>query len=202
MRRALLVLPLLLAGCAGPLFSTPAATPGEPSPTVTMAVISDPALPMASSSPTLTPIENLGLTGTAIDVDIESYRLVVDGKVERPLSLSYGDLMAYPSVSQVLRLDCPGFFVDYAEWAGPLVRVILEQAAVLPDAATVTFYDGAEFPYEKTLTLEEALRDDTILAYRVNGEILPKAHGFPLRLAAGSELGSFWVKWLFRIEVG
>jgi DMSO/TMAO reductase YedYZ molybdopterin-dependent catalytic subunit len=51
------------------------------------------------------------------------------------------------------------------------------------------------------LTLEEALRDDTFLAYELYGQPLPPEHGYPLRLVAGSKLGSSWVKWLFRIEV-
>jgi DMSO/TMAO reductase YedYZ molybdopterin-dependent catalytic subunit len=100
-------------------------------------------------------MEDLGLTGTAIEVDIESYRLVVDGLVERPLSLTYDELLSYPS----------------------------------------------EYPYRKTLTLEEALRDDTYLAHTVYGETLPVEHGYPLRLVAGSKLGSYWVKWLFHIQV-
>lgn len=158
--------------------------------------------PRATATPwPLTPVDKLGLTGTPIEVDIETYRLVVDGLVERPLSLSYDQLLAYPAVSQVLKLDCPGFFVDYAEWTGPLVRTLLEEAGVKPEATAVEFSEGGDYPYSKTLTLEQALRDDTLLAYRVNGVTLPVEHGFPVRLAVGSQLGSYWVKWLFRIEV-
>jgi DMSO/TMAO reductase YedYZ molybdopterin-dependent catalytic subunit len=146
-------------------------------------------------------VDKLGLTGTPIEVDIKTYRLVVDGLVERPLSLSYAELLAYPTVSQVLKLDCPGFFVDYAEWSGPLVRTLLEEAGVKPEATAVEFSEGGDYPYSKTLTLEEARRDDTLLAYQVNGVTLPVEHGYPVRLAVGSELGSYWVKWLFRIEV-
>jgi DMSO/TMAO reductase YedYZ molybdopterin-dependent catalytic subunit len=146
-------------------------------------------------------MEDLGLTGTAIEVDIESYRLVVDGLVERPLSLTYDELLSYPTVTQVPRLECPGVFVNYAEWTGPLVRTLLEQAGVRPEAAEVDFYDGSEYPYRKTLTLEEALRDDTYLAHTVYGETLPVEHGYPVRLVAGSKLGSYWVKWVFHIEV-
>ncbi len=153
------------------------------------------------TTPPLTPLEDLGVTGTPIEVDIGSYRLVVDGLVERPLSLSYEDLLAYPAVTQVPRLDCPGFFVNYAEWTGPLVRTILDEAGVKPEADEVWFYDGSDFPYSSRLTLDEALSEDTFLAYQVYGQTLPKEHGYPVRLVAGSKLGNVWVKWLFRIEV-
>jgi DMSO/TMAO reductase YedYZ molybdopterin-dependent catalytic subunit len=195
-----MILPALIAGCstnasapslASPTGSlTPALTPGE-----------GPALAPTPTPIPLTPVDELGRTGTPIDVDIAAYHLVVDGLVERPLSLSYDELLAYPVVSEVLKLDCPGFFIDYAEWTGPLVRTLLEEAGIKPEASEVVFYDGGSIPYKKALSLETALRDDTLLAYKVNGVTLPVEHGYPLRLAAGSQIGSYWVKWLFRIEV-
>jgi DMSO/TMAO reductase YedYZ molybdopterin-dependent catalytic subunit len=186
----IMILPALVAGCA-----TNASAPASLSPNEGAAPV-----PTSTAIP-LTPVDKLGLTGTPIEVDIETYRLVVDGLVERPLSLSYDELLAYPAVSQVLRLECPGFFVDYAEWTGPLVRTLLEEAGVKPEATAVEFSEGGDYPYSKTLPLETALREDTLLAYRVNGVTLPVEHGYPVRLAVGSQLGSSWVKWLFRIEV-
>jgi DMSO/TMAO reductase YedYZ molybdopterin-dependent catalytic subunit len=134
-------------------------------------------------------------------VDIAAYRLVVDGLVEKPLSLTYEQLLAYPSVSRLLILECPYVFVDYAEWTGPLLRTILEQAGVRPEAREVVLFDGDPFPYEKRVSLDEALGENMVLAYRVNGQTLPVEHGYPLRLAAGGKLGDVWVKWLFRVEV-
>jgi DMSO/TMAO reductase YedYZ molybdopterin-dependent catalytic subunit len=194
---ALFCLPLV-SGCIGcsPMPARPATTVPDPA-----SGTLEPSAATEETQPPLTPIDKLGVTGTPIDVDIEWYRLVVGGLVERPLSLSLEDLMAYPTVTQVPRLDCPGFFVDYAEWTGPLVRVILQEAGVKPEATHVVFYDGSEFPYRARLTLEEALREDTFLAYELYGQPLPPEHGYPLRLVAGSKLGSSWVKWLFRIEV-
>ncbi len=177
------------SGGAGAGESTPGTTPASQ--------------PTALPTPTreLTPIEALGKTGSPVQIDISTYRLSVDGLVEHLLLLSYDDLLALPAVSRVPRLECPGFFVDYAEWTGPLVRTILEQAGVQSGAVEVEFFDGHEQPYQKILTLEEALADDTYLAYQVNGQTLPVEHGYPLRLVAGSKLGSYWVKWLVRIEV-
>ena len=156
---------------------------------------------MTPTTPTLTPSEELGITGEPVAVDIGSYRLVVEGLVVHPLSLSYAELLAYPTVTQAPRLDCPGFFVGYAEWTGPLVRTLLDEAGVQPQVSKVTFYDGSDFPYRATLSLEEALRNDTYLAHTLYREPLPAEHGYPLRLVAGTKPGSAWVKWLFRIKV-
>jgi len=181
----ILILPALIAGCTANT-SMPAAGPTQ--------------VPTATAIP-LTPVDKLGLTGTPVQVDIKNYRLIVDGLVERPLSLSYDELLAYPAVSSVLRLECPGYFVDYAQWTGPLLRTVLEEAGVKPEATAVEFSDGDEYAYTRLLPLEQALRDDTILVHTVNGVTLPVEHGYPIRLAVGSELGDYWVKWLFRIEV-
>ena len=199
-----LVLSLLLVACAaGAGESTPGATPASQPTVLPLEPTALPSEPRALPTPTreLTPIEALGKTGSPVQIDIATYRLSVDGLVEHPLSLSYDDLLALPAVSQVPRLECPGFFVDYAEWTGPLVRTILEQAGVQSGAVEVEFFDGDEDPYQKVLTLEEALANDTYLAYQVNGQTLPVEHGYPLRLVAGSKLGSYWVKWLVRIQV-
>lgn len=184
------VLSALIAGCTT---NVPESTPVPPT-------LGPAPTPTPTAIP-LTPVDKLGLTGTPVEVDIATYRLVVDGLVERPLSLSYDELLAYPTVSRVLRLECPGFFVDWAEWTGPLLRTVLEEAGVRPEASTVKFYDGDEYPYTRTLPLEQARRDDTILVHKVNGVTLPVEHGYPARMAVGSELGDYWVKWLFRIEV-
>jgi DMSO/TMAO reductase YedYZ molybdopterin-dependent catalytic subunit len=205
------LLALLTAGCASASPTTAPAPTAKPLAATNSGQSTDTGVPETTPAratptpgytpPVLTAIGDLGRTGRPIDVDIESYRLVVDGLVERPLSLSYDELLSHPAVTQVPRLECPGLFVNYAEWTGPMVRTLLQVAGVKPEATTVEFSDGSERPYRRTLTLEQALRDDTYLAYKVNGETLPVEHGYPVRLVVGSEQGSYWVKWLFRIEV-
>ena len=157
----------------------------------------DPAEASETGLP-ITPVEDLHRTGRPAEINIEEYRLVVDGAVETPLSLSYEDILAYPEKTDVVLLVCPGFFVDNAQWSGVPVSLILEEAKPKPGAKEVRFHAGG---YQSTLTLEEAQRDGTYLAHHVNGQILPEEHGFPLRLVAEGEYGSRWVKWLDRIEV-
>ena len=146
----------------------------------------------------ITPVEKLDRTGRPAGIDVEEYRLVVDGAVENPLSLSYEDILAYPEKTDVVLLICPGFFVDNAQWSGVPVSLILEQAKPKPGAKEVRFHSGG---YRSVLTLEEAQREGTYLAHHVNGQVLPDEHGFPIRLVAEGEYGSRWVKWLDRIEV-
>jgi sulfoxide reductase catalytic subunit YedY len=146
----------------------------------------------------ITRVEKLNRTGQPPEINVEKYRLVVDGAVENPLSLSYEDILAYPEKTDVVLLICPGFFVDNAQWSGVPVSLILEEAKPKPEAKEVRFHAGN---YRSVLTLEEAQRQGTYLAHHVNGQVLPNEHGFPLRLVAEGEYGSRWVKWLDRIEV-
>jgi len=147
----------------------------------------------------ITPIEDLHPTGRPVEVAIDEYRLVIDGLVEQPLSLTYEELLSRPQVSEVVLLICPGVFWDNAEWTGTPLAPLLEEAGLQEGAKTVKFHalDG----YQSSLSLEEALADGVFLAYQVNGETLPPEHGFPLRLVARGQFGGRWVKWLERIEV-
>jgi hypothetical protein len=146
----------------------------------------------------ITPVEKINRTGRPPEINVEKYRLVVDGAVENPLSLSYEDILAYPEKTDVVLLICPGVFVDNAQWSGVPVSLILEEANPKPGAKEVRFHAGN---YRSVLTLEEAQREGTYLAHHVNGQVLPEEHGFPLRLVAEGKYGSRWVKWLDRIEV-
>lgn len=154
---------------------------------------------MDNSDLPITPVEELHTTGTPVELDISTYRLTVEGLVENPLSLSYKEIMAYPSVTEVVLLICPGFFYDNAEWTGVPVADILRQVKVKPEAEKVYF--EAAGGYRQMLTIEEAMSDGVFLAYEVNGQPLPVEHGYPLRLVVRRTYGSRWVKWLTHIEV-
>lgn len=158
----------------------------------------DPARIDNSNLP-ITPADKLGATGVIQEVDIEQYRLTIDGFVSKPLSLTYEEILAYPPVTDVVLLICPGFFVDNAEWTGVPVATILAEAGIKPEAGFVSFYapDG----YRQILSLEYIRGNSVFLAHTVNGQILPAKHGSPLRLVVEDKYGSLWVKWVDRIEV-
>ncbi len=148
----------------------------------------------------VTPLEELHTTGVAPEVNIEDYRLVVDGLVETSLSLTYEAILAYPTVTEVVLLICPGFFTDNAEWTGVPVTTLLAEAGIKPEASKVTFHAlGAE--YQVVLPLDLVQQDGVFLAHTVNGQVLPAEHGYPLRLVVRGNYGYDWVKWVTRIEV-
>ena len=195
------LLVLLVAGCES--------VPSVPSPTAVMgtaipeeewgSIIQTHPSQVDNTLLPITPIEDLNRTGRPVEVDIDEYRLVIDGLVEQPLSLTYQELLSRPQVSEVVLLICPGFFWDNAQWTGTPLAPLLEEAGLREGAKKVRFHalDG----YQRSLSLEEALAGGVFLAYQVNGEALPLEHGFPLRLVARHQYGGKWVKWLERIEV-
>lgn len=147
----------------------------------------------------ITPIEGLGRTGRPKEYDLDAYRLVVDGLVDNPLSLTYDDLLSRPQVTETVLLICPGVFWDNATWTGTPLSLILEEAGVSPDASGVRLVGGDG--YRQTLTLDVAMADGVFLAYEVNGETLPTKDGYPIRLVVRNQYGSKWVKWVEQIEV-
>jgi DMSO/TMAO reductase YedYZ molybdopterin-dependent catalytic subunit len=147
----------------------------------------------------ITPVDALHITGIAQDVDIATYRLKVDGLVSTPLSLTYDQVQQYPAVTETVLLVCPDAFWDNATWTGVPVKALLSEAGVQPGASKVAFRDFSGYSHE--LDMDTVKQEGVFLAYKVNGEVLPKVQGFPLRLVVKGEYGFAWVKWIGRIEV-
>jgi sulfoxide reductase catalytic subunit YedY len=147
----------------------------------------------------ITPIEGIGITATPPDVDMSNYVLSVQGLVNTPLALNYRDLLQRPAASQVLLLVCPGVFAANAAWRGVPVSTLLAEAGVRPEAVHIIVYaiDGGRQVFE----LGDLERDGVFLAYEVDGQTLPKEHGYPVRLVAKGKYGALWVKWVNRIEL-
>jgi DMSO/TMAO reductase YedYZ molybdopterin-dependent catalytic subunit len=141
----------------------------------------------------------LHVTGTAQEIDLESYRLEVSGLVDHPLSLTYDDLRCLPKVEATPILECPGFFVDEATWAGAPIREILALAGVQEEAKNLELV-GAD-GYSRLVPLSEELYETAFLAYEWEGEPLPILHGFPVRAVLPGVGGGYWIKWLVGIKV-
>jgi DMSO/TMAO reductase YedYZ molybdopterin-dependent catalytic subunit len=140
----------------------------------------------------LDPATGLHVTGTAQVIDVASYRLKVDGKVDRELSLSYDDLRRLPKVTATPRLVCPGVFEDTATWSGVPLKTILDMAGVQPDATEIRM--NAADGHWSVLALDKAFKPENFLAYELADQPLPVLHGFPLRAVLPDEYGSLWVK--------
>jgi len=128
-----------------------------------------------------------------------SWRLVVDGLVSNPLSISMAELKRYPSRTQITHQACEEGWSFIAEWTGVPLSHILNLARVLPQGRYVVF-----FPFDESwdsLDMLEAWHPQTLLAYAMNGQELPTPHGAPLRLRVPRQLGYKSVKYLSRITV-
>jgi DMSO/TMAO reductase YedYZ molybdopterin-dependent catalytic subunit len=154
-------------------------------------------------------------------------RFAVGGAVSRPISIAVDEIRAMPRRTLPVTLECAGNgrrFMDpkvpgeqwglgavgTAVWTGTPLRTVLEQAAPEPKAVEVLFRGadegvpkdlGKQIAYERSLPLADALSDDVLVAYLMNGEPVPPEHGGPLRLIVPGWYGMASVKWLSRISL-
>jgi DMSO/TMAO reductase YedYZ molybdopterin-dependent catalytic subunit len=160
-------------------------------------------------------------------LDRHAWRLRVEGCVARPAEWTWDELTALPARSVFATMECAGngrsFLkqrmpgvpwgagaIGHAEWTGVPLADVLDRAGLQPDAREVVF-EGADrgseadhpepMPFARSLPLKKALDPDTLLVYRMNGEVLPPAHGHPLRLLVPGWYGVASVKWLTGVRV-
>ncbi len=159
-------------------------------------------------------------------VDAAAWRLRVEGEVARPLALPLAELRAMPRRTLAVTLECAGngrslmrpvpsgtpwglAAVSTADFTGVPLRDVLERAGPGPAAVEVLFEGadrgpvgpGREELYARSLPLAVALEGGALLAWEMNGEPLPAAHGFPLRLVVPGWYGMASVKWLAALRV-
>ncbi len=182
----------------------------------------NPGMPLEALRHPITPI---GMHYVLVHFDIPQidparFELVVDGRVRAPATLSLDALRARPAVSMPVMMECAGSgrahlaprpvsapwhdeAIGCAEWTGTPLRGLLEEVGLLDDAVELLFTahdrgvdQGVEQDYQRSLTVEEAMGGDVLLAYAMNGQPLPPSHGFPLRLIVPEWYGMASVKWL------
>jgi len=149
----------------------------------------------------LTPISEQGnnaIKGTQF-IDKDTYRLQIDGMVERPINLTYDQIINFTPVSKLVNLNCVEGWSFTAKWTGIPVKTLLDETGIKENATTVIFYsvDG----YSTSHDINYLLDNDIILAYRINDITLPPDRGFPLQLVAESKYGYKWAKWIDHIEL-
>jgi len=146
------------------------------------------------------PLDTFGTMGpTDVAVDIKAFRLKITGKIKQPLSLTYDEILKYPSLTETVLLICPGFFTNNGRWTGVSFRTLLKNAIVHQEAK----YLDVKGVYGKVvrISLKDIDRKRVFLAFRINGEPLPQKHGFPLRLVYEDAYGYDWVKYVEEIVI-
>jgi DMSO/TMAO reductase YedYZ molybdopterin-dependent catalytic subunit len=165
------------------------------------------------------------LADIPLEIDADTFRIEVKGKVDNPLYLSISDLKSgFESAEIVAVNQCSGnsrgFFdprvaggqlgngaMGNARWKGVPLKAVLDRAGVQAGAVQVSF-NGLDRPVQpdtpdfvKALDLDHARDGEVMLAYAMNGEDLPWLNGFPVRLVVPGYYGTYWVKHLNEITV-
>jgi DMSO/TMAO reductase YedYZ molybdopterin-dependent catalytic subunit len=132
-------------------------------------------------------------------VDLEKWRLKIGGLTEKPLTLGFHEVQALPRTIQTKTFICvEGWGLDDQRWEGVHLKEIFSKVKISAKARFVSFYaTGGQ--YHDSLSIQEALEPETMLAYRVNGKDLSPENGFPLRLVVPRMYAYKSVKWVERI---
>ncbi|MBO0860223.1 MAG: sulfite oxidase [Chloracidobacterium sp.] len=159
----------------------------------------------------------------AAKVDVNEWKLTVGGEVQSPITMTLDELKMFPKHTVTVTLECAGNgrafsappvagiqwergAVGTARFAGARLSEVLAKAVVKATGQYVAM-NGADKPMGKmpdfirNVPIKKALDPDTILAYEMNGEAIPKLHGFPLRAVIPGWEGAYSVKWLTDIQV-
>lgn len=182
-------------------------------------------MPLSGFADYITPIEHFFVRTHVYvpTVNLNDWRLSIDGEVATPLTLTMDDLKKLPSVEMVSVVECAGNGRSFADppvpglqwsngsvgngrWRGVRLADVLKRAG-MKDSGKEILFNGADVPlgtmqdFRRTITVKKALDSNTLLAYEMNGVTLPVKHGFPLRVIAPGWASDSWVKWLTNITV-
>jgi sulfane dehydrogenase subunit SoxC len=160
---------------------------------------------------------------TVAYIDADTWQLSIEGDgIDKPYTLTYQDLLSMPTTSVTRYIECAGngrSFYDtmmknpasggqwrlgaygIAEWTGVKVSDLLNKAGMKSNALQVMATGLDSTNVRRPISVEKAMADDTILAYKMNGEILPTDHGFPARMVVPGTVGVNNIKWVGKITV-
>ena len=169
---------------------------------------SDPAVTIDGLSPLITPTKDFFRIDTAFDIpniDVNSWKLVVDGMVDQLLTFTYDEILAMPMIEVDCTIGCVsnevgGDLVGNARWLGVKLSEVLAKAKPQTNADQVLSVssDGfsAGFPFQN------AFDRDAIIAVAMNGQPLTAEHGYPVRLVVPGLYGYVSAtKWLTEITI-
>ena len=152
-------------------------------------------------------------------IDPSIHRLLVHGLVARPLTFSMNDLLRFPSVTQMVCIECSGNsfgewtapagktvqdthgLISTSEWTGVPLVTILDQAGVQPEAVWILAEGSDSAAMTRSLPLADIM-NSALLCYGQNGEALRPEQGYPLRLIVPGWEGNTAIKWVRRLKLG
>ena len=160
-------------------------------------------------TPFITPNDDFYLIDTALSVPrvrLDTWAIDIDGMVDRPIRLTYDDLLARPQVERIVTIACVsnevgGNLIGTARWQGVLLADLLDEAGVQPEAEQVfgTSVDGWTCGFPVAAAFDGR---DAMIAVGMNGEPLPLRHGFPARVIVPGLYGYVSAtKWLARLQL-
>jgi thiosulfate reductase cytochrome b subunit len=136
--------------------------------------------------------------------EFKDYRLKVYGLVENPVELSLVDLRGMTQKTQITLHHCIQGWSGIAEWGGLPLAELVKLVRPEPSVQAVVFYSFGEGAaggqFYDSLSMQNAMRPQTLLAYEMNFEPLNQLHGAPLRLRVENQLGYKMVKWIQAVE--
>lgn len=155
----------------------------------------------------LTPADKFyTVTKNVVDPNVnrDLWRLGIGGHVDSPHTYSFDDLQDFEQVDQETTLMCisnqlGAGLISNAKWRGVRMRDLIE-ASGLKDGAYEVVLHGAD-AYSDTFDIEKAMAEETLVVYEINGEPLPRTHGYPVRVIVPGRYGEKNVKWVTRIDV-
>lgn len=132
-------------------------------------------------------------------VNIDDYRLRIGGLAENPKEYTYEEVLAHQKYTKVVTLYCVEGWDATILWEGILLKDLFGEAVPKEGASVAIFHavDG----YTTSLPLDYILKNDIMIAYKINNVTLPPENGFPFQLVAEDRLGYKWIRWLDAIEL-
>lgn len=192
---------LLLGGCGSSLFESVAGKTFEPLNQSVEALLLNPQKPVpefakSQIEPDALLINTFDLTP---QIDPAAFRLIVDGEVNNPLSLSMAEIKRSPLTAMTIRHVCVEGWAAIVQWGGVRLRDIISLAQPKSNVGYV-YFKSADNYYE-SWDIASALHPQTLLAYQKNEQPLSIDNGAPLRLASPIKLGYKQSKWVTRITL-
>lgn len=133
-------------------------------------------------------------------IDLKSWNLTIEGEVEKPLKLSWEEILKFPKFESVSDFHCvEGWSVSDSKWEGIQFKYIIDLAKPKKTVKFVTFEcaDG----YTTFLSMEELSGNDALLAYKLDGNFLEEGLGAPLRLIVPNKYAYKSAMWITRIKL-